>query len=769
MRVRPMFAATLGAVTALALLVPTSAGAASPHLRGRVVNTADVPVPGICVDVHPADTLTEKYTVVTNDDGRWAFTRSDAPAGIFDGGRYDVKVGFRDCDGASQGNLASEWHANARSFDTARVVTVDPGAAEPIRINAELEAGAAIRGRVVDDGGAAVGGACVSATDPSDPSVGNSTVAAGDGGFRVVGLPPGTYVLRARDCTAPITRASAYLGPGGTIARGTDDAARIDLDRGESDGVGAVTLPDAAALRGTIGNGDQACVTAVDTEASTTVGDVTDGAGAWRVGGLLPGSWLLKVADCLEDDPARQFATVWLLPGGGTTTDPAVAARFPWVIGSGTTTVGTREVEAGGAMAGRVLRDGTTPGLRPGEVTGTFPGACVSATPRDSLRIVGTDVADGDGRWVIGGLHPDQPYRFAAYDCDADNAHGLDWATSSPVEGQGTALTLTAGRVNGGVDVVVGDPVRRVAGQTRVDTAVRLALDGFERSTFVVLARADAYPDALAGAPLARLLEAPILLTDPSSLSPGVASAVAALGADEVVMLGGTAALSDRVQEQVTAISGVDTVRRVGGQTRFDTAAIIAGFVGGEHAYVVEGASPDPNRGWPDAVSVAGLAARTQAPLLLVERDRVPDGTRTALEELNFSSLTAIGGPVAISEAVEGQLADLTDRFDRLFGETRYGTSAAVVERALELGMWSRTMWLATGQNYPDALVAGALLGQDGGVLQLVAGSDVTASPEALATLADLEVGIDRTVLLGGPVAISEASQDRIAAVLGDG
>ncbi len=81
--------------------------------------------------------------------------------------------------------------------------------------------------------------------------------------------------------------------------------------------------------------------------------------------------------------------------------------------------------------------------------------------------------------------------------------------------------------------------------------------------------------------------------------------------------------------------------------------------------------------------------------------------------------------------------------------------------------MWSRTTWIATGLNYPDALVAGAVVGQDGGILQLIHGADASASPEALDTVARLADGIDRVVLLGGEVAISDATADAVGSLVG--
>ncbi len=771
MRARSSIVMTLCLVTGLALLPAVSASAADPHLRGRVTNAAGSAVPGVCVDVHPAGSLAEQATYVTGSDGRWTASPSQDEPAIFDGGTYRVKVEYRDCDGTANGNVAAEWHADAPTFDAADVVTVNPAASSPHVIDATLSPGGAISGRVVDSDGAGVGGACVSVSDPVTPSVGNDARASGNGSFTVVGLPPGTYVVQGTDCAGARTQASAWLGPDGSVARGAGDALHVQVAAGGTERVGALTLPDAGTITGAIrvqGSDAGACVTAIDLDSNTSVGDTTDTAGQFRLSGLLPGRWLVRVSDCRPGIPETgRFATVYLLPNGAPTPDPNVAEAAPFVVGSSTTSVGTHAMVAGGALSGRVFTDAGTDGVRSGTATTPVRGACVSATPRDSLRIVASARTDAAGDYLIGGLHPDATYRFAAYDCDATNSHGLDWATNAPAEGQAQAYGPVAGQERGGVDVTVGDVLRRVDGDTRIHTAAELALGTFTTATSVVLARADDYPDALAGAPLATLLDAPILLTDSGALSPTAAAAIEQLQAERVVMLGLEVALSSRVQAQVEAIDGVDTVQRLGGNTRFDTAALIANAVGGDHVYVVEGDSPDRSRGWPDAVSVAGLAARTRAPLLLVQRDRVPEATATALEGLDFDSVTAIGGPVAISEDVYAQLAEHTGSIERLAGGTRYGTSAAVVERALELGMWSRTTWIATGLNYPDALVAGAVVGQDGGILQLIHGADASASPEALATVARLAAGIDRVVFLGGEVAISDGTAAAVGALVG--
>jgi ell wall binding domain 2 (CWB2)/Cysteine-rich secretory protein family len=62
-------------------------------------------------------------------------------------------------------------------------------------------------------------------------------------------------------------------------------------------------------------------------------------------------------------------------------------------------------------------------------------------------------------------------------------------------------------------------PVQRIAGGDRISTAVAVSQQVFPRADAVVLARADQYPDALAGASLAAALGGPVLLTAPDHLS----------------------------------------------------------------------------------------------------------------------------------------------------------------------------------------------------------------------------------------------------------
>lgn len=308
--------------------------------------------------------------------------------------------------------------------------------------------------------------------------------------------------------------------------------------------------------------------------------------------------------------------------------------------------------------------------------------------------------------------------------------------------------------------------VRRLAGPDRIATAVAVSQAAFpDGAPAVVLARADVYADALAGAPLAATLDAPILLTAPDAMPAATADELRRLAPGRVVVLGGTAAVGEVVEAAVRA-AGIAALDRVAGGDRFDTAALIAARLpAGADAYVVEGADADPVRGWPDALSVSPLAAFQQRPILPVTTEDVPPATLRALDELGVERATVIGGTAAVSEAVQQALTTQGLAVERVAGASRYDTSRAVADRAVTAGMDPASTWLATGLSFPDALVAGPAVAADGGVLLLADGRDLAASPPTLEWLTQRQV--PRVTLLGGTAALSEQVEASVRAAIG--
>lgn len=96
-------------------------------------------------------------------------------------------------------------------------------------------------------------------------------------------------------------------------------------------------------------------------------------------------------------------------------------------------------------------------------------------------------------------------------------------------------------------------------------------------------------------------------------------------------------------------------VSRIAGADRFGTAVEISrvGFPNGAATvYIANGRDPA------DALS-AGPLIGTSAPLLLCERDRLPDVTAAEVRRLGASTVVVLGGPAAVSDLVVRQLEAL--------------------------------------------------------------------------------------------------------------
>lgn len=301
-------------------------------------------------------------------------------------------------------------------------------------------------------------------------------------------------------------------------------------------------------------------------------------------------------------------------------------------------------------------------------------------------------------------------------------------------------------------DVSYGPGIaQRRLGPTRIETAVHVSRSHFPSAATVVLARADDYADALGGGPLAGQLDGPLLLTGQDGLHDATAAEISRLAATRAVLMGGRNALSDQVERDLEAI-GVTEVVRLAGATRFDTARLAAERLGPGPVYLAQGRT-----GWPDAVAVSALAAFQSRPILLTERDQLPDETRRALRALSADQAVIVGGQAVVANAVAAELETEGLAVSRLAGATRYETSRAVADHAVAAGMSPASTWLAAGSNWPDSLAAGPAAARDAGVLLLVDGRDPTASPATADWLVDHGAELDRVTLVGGPDVLTPA------------
>ena len=346
---------------------------------------------------------------------------------------------------------------------------------------------------------------------------------------------------------------------------------------------------------------------------------------------------------------------------------------------------------------------------------------------------------------------PDGGFYWRRHDNGLDENGRLAWTvqTHSTSDDRLDARQVPIGQ-SGIFDV--SRALRRLAGVGRESTAAAVSRAQFPTSERVVLTRSDDYSDALASAPLAAVLEAPLLLTRPEALHPSTAREIERLDARRVTIVGSETAVSRAVEQDLTAL-GL-SVERVSGADRFDTAAQIARRVGVDNstAYLAAGVGTQSSSGWADAASISAVAAHQRRPILLGRRDAIPASTAAALRDLDVSAATVVGGQQAVSDGVVQSLRQMVaGQVDRLAGDDRYETSVLVAELGVAAGMSAQRPWITTGSAFPDALSAGPAAAAARSVSLLVAAGDRgTASSVWLRSTAR-----EYVTVVGGPAAVT--------------
>ncbi|WP_223702243.1 cell wall-binding repeat-containing protein [Sutcliffiella deserti] len=254
---------------------------------------------------------------------------------------------------------------------------------------------------------------------------------------------------------------------------------------------------------------------------------------------------------------------------------------------------------------------------------------------------------------------------------------------------------------------LIFERVERLFGNTRYETAVKISEEGWDSADVVVLARGDVFADALAGIPLAHKLSAPMLLTRSKNLDSAAKAEIERLGAKEVIILGGIEAIEDEVAEELTLLDV--KVSRIAGASRYHTAALIAGRLGSTNkkAVVVSGSN------FPDALSAASFAAQEGTPILLTRTNRLPEETRSILENNNIMDTLVIGGTDVITAEVEKLLPEVT----RVSGSNRFATNIEVLKY---FNSEKDHLYVATGRQFADALTGSALAAKNGTGLLLM-------------------------------------------------
>ncbi|MHB1017632.1 MAG: cell wall-binding repeat-containing protein [Coriobacteriia bacterium] len=308
----------------------------------------------------------------------------------------------------------------------------------------------------------------------------------------------------------------------------------------------------------------------------------------------------------------------------------------------------------------------------------------------------------------------------------------------------------------------------RSQGINRYGTAAATSEAYFKSADNVVLCNGRNFPDALSAAPLAKALDAPLLLTEATVLPPETAAEIARLGPSKIWVVGGSSVVSSAVFNQLLATYDME---RVSGANRYETSAAVArkletilGPSAVSRAFFANGEN------YPDALAVGPVAGAANGPVMLVLTDSVPASIADAVDDLDITIGYVVGGTSVVSPTADTALRSLITAnggigtiTERWAGADRYATAAVVAQKGLDY-RWVDldTVGFAIGTNFPDALGSGAALGSYGSVLLLTHGT--VLSPPTAAFLDAHPYQIGRVNAFGGADVLSSTVYNAILA-----
>ena len=282
----------------------------------------------------------------------------------------------------------------------------------------------------------------------------------------------------------------------------------------------------------------------------------------------------------------------------------------------------------------------------------------------------------------------------------------------------------------------------RVAGDTRYDTAYKNAdalkkqLD-LEMFDSAVVACGTNYPDALSAAYLAKVKNAPLLLSDVGEVQGTVEYIRKNVTKGKTVyLIGGRRVLP----EEIKTLLGSDyDVKRIEGADRFLTnlAVLKEANVNNEEIMVCSGL------GYADALS----AAATGRPVLLVD-DALTAEQKAFLGGINPAKFYIVGGKKAVNDNVQASLSAMKNT-ERIAGADRFDTAVQVAKKFFD--MKSSTVVIANGNGFADGIVAGVTAMANKAPLLLV-------DSDNLKGVADFvkEAGAKRSIVMGGARSVSD-------------
>lgn len=206
--------------------------------------------------------------------------------------------------------------------------------------------------------------------------------------------------------------------------------------------------------------------------------------------------------------------------------------------------------------------------------------------------------------------------------------------------------------------------VVRYQGDNRYGTAAAIAGQWTETGKTVYLAFGRNFPDALSGGSGAAKEQAPLLLSENTTLTGPTVETLGRLNPSRVILVGGTGVLSSDLVALVKQAAPAATVDRYAGANRFGTSAVVIDKVTGLKAVADDPKTTETNEAkagstvafvatglnFPDALAGIPAAAKVNAPLGLSLPTCLPLPVKGQFDQLSLTEVVRLGGPNVLAD-----------------------------------------------------------------------------------------------------------------------
>ena len=303
--------------------------------------------------------------------------------------------------------------------------------------------------------------------------------------------------------------------------------------------------------------------------------------------------------------------------------------------------------------------------------------------------------------------------------------------------------------------------VERMPGADRFATAQEVAKQSFGKAENVVLVNGLGYADAVSATPLAKQLDAPILLTDAEDKpSAKLVATLTDLGAKNVYIIGGTGVVTEAMEKELAKTYKVERIAGDAKDGRYGTNAAVAKKVI-EKTKATEGILVSAE-GYADALSVASIAATKGMPVLFANKNEVPAVVKDAAKDMK--KIMAVGGEGVLPDAVLKVVN--AERIAK--GADRFETNLTVLKH-FGADLKFDNIFVAAGgddskSKFADALVASAAAAKFGAPVVLNGlGANETRIKEAIKFTKDHMGDNTKVTIVGGEASVSKDIENELA------